>query len=420
MTRLPVPPDVVAEIMFASMRTCCVCRVAGRSVQIHHIDGDHANNEPENLCALCLDCHHLTQVEGGFARKLDAAQVRRHLADWTERVLRRRDEADRLSTESMVTALPNSVAGSQGPAREQLPSIDAPSASISLDQYVASLPDLRRRAYDAARIRLETGVTSEMVEAYYSINDVLQNALSGLASYYPVGHFDRENLREYVADAVTSRYAWHRYRHEPHGRGQDGTIVRVLVAQSAIEEIERMVVEMVRSLTESWETSPDPQFEAWKERWVAASEPPAPAVEFSVSDGKSVVLTATTRGDAFVLVVRGQIVKASKDIDHSHPYEFRPRRVSAGEDIENYTVATINGSDVAVYGEDLEQIQCWIRPAGGPLSFAVDFDFVNRTTKKKATIARCRVHVSLDTRAQRLSARVIRRRLRRQLRARTS
>ena len=59
--RVPIPPEIAAELLFASDHTCCVCRDRGRAVQIHHIDEDPANNTEENLSVLCLLCHDDTQ-----------------------------------------------------------------------------------------------------------------------------------------------------------------------------------------------------------------------------------------------------------------------------------------------------------------------------------------------------------------------
>lgn len=42
-----------------------VCEVCGfvpikkRQLDIHHIDGDHKNNNPDNLMTLCANCHRL-------------------------------------------------------------------------------------------------------------------------------------------------------------------------------------------------------------------------------------------------------------------------------------------------------------------------------------------------------------------------
>lgn len=80
--RVPIPDVVAAEVLFRADRTCCVCRVRSKPVQIHHIDDDPSNNDPSNLSVLCFDCHRETQIRGGFDRKLDADQVRLYRDDW--------------------------------------------------------------------------------------------------------------------------------------------------------------------------------------------------------------------------------------------------------------------------------------------------------------------------------------------------
>ncbi len=40
----PIPDAIAAAVLFASDRTCCVCRVKGKPVQIHHLDEDPSNN----------------------------------------------------------------------------------------------------------------------------------------------------------------------------------------------------------------------------------------------------------------------------------------------------------------------------------------------------------------------------------------
>ncbi len=80
--RLDVPSEVAAQVLFLSDRTCCVCHAANKQVQIHHIDDDPSNNALVNLSVLCLECHALTQIKGGFGRKLDPAQVTLYRDDW--------------------------------------------------------------------------------------------------------------------------------------------------------------------------------------------------------------------------------------------------------------------------------------------------------------------------------------------------
>ncbi|MBD9360425.1 HNH endonuclease signature motif containing protein [Methylomonas fluvii] len=80
--RIEIPPEVAAQVLFSSDRTCCVCRTKGKPVQIHHIDDNPSHNVEQNLSVLCFDCHRETQIRGGFDRKLDANQVILYRNDW--------------------------------------------------------------------------------------------------------------------------------------------------------------------------------------------------------------------------------------------------------------------------------------------------------------------------------------------------
>ncbi len=93
--RTAIPDGVAAQVLFASDRTCCVCRIPGKPIQLHHIDEDTSSHHPANLSVLCLECHKETQLDGGFSRKLNTVQVRTYRDDWQSRVARRRDLADR-------------------------------------------------------------------------------------------------------------------------------------------------------------------------------------------------------------------------------------------------------------------------------------------------------------------------------------
>jgi hypothetical protein len=93
--RILIPKAIAAKVLFSSDRTCCVCRIAGKKIQIHHVDDDPSNNDPVNLSVLCLDCHADTQVKGGFGRQLDAEQVTLYRDDWYRIVATRRVQAYR-------------------------------------------------------------------------------------------------------------------------------------------------------------------------------------------------------------------------------------------------------------------------------------------------------------------------------------
>lgn len=283
MTRVPVPPDVAANALFAADRTCCVCRDRGKRVQIHHLDEDHANSVADNLAVLCFDCHDQTQLRGGFGRRLDAHQVKQYRDDWESRVRQRRDEADRLATDVMAggrrdvsstDTLRISIVEAANVVDECVTARvsveqDTSWAYDNLVHYVTTLPELRRRAYSEARSEWDSGVTSRMVDASYRVIDVLQDILAHLAKFYPEGHFEREHPRDYIAEIVATRFRWHRYRHEPDGAGRNGTIVQTLVAGSVTADLEQMVFEMVEALTLDWssENQADFNLDVWKGSW---------------------------------------------------------------------------------------------------------------------------------------------------------
>lgn len=99
--RVAVPPGDAARVLFASDRTCCICRKAGKRVQIHHIDDDPSNNEAANLAVLCFECHGETQVTGGFGRQLDAHQVRLYRDDWHRIVAASRTQNNRVTQDEV-------------------------------------------------------------------------------------------------------------------------------------------------------------------------------------------------------------------------------------------------------------------------------------------------------------------------------
>ena len=107
--RIPIPDDVAADVLFRSDRTCCVCHKAGKQVQIHHINENPADNRLSNLAVLCLECHALTQITGGFGRKLNARLVTLYRDHWLNVIeMRRTAESleSELAKESLVDSTP--------------------------------------------------------------------------------------------------------------------------------------------------------------------------------------------------------------------------------------------------------------------------------------------------------------------------
>ena len=222
--RTDIPTAVVAEVLFASDNTCCVCNERGRAVQIHHLDENPNNHEFANLAVLCLDCHNKTQARGGFGRKLTRDVVCRFRDEWLNRVSKRRRQIDKLVVERAVGPLMVAKTVDQKMDRVQ----SSPSPPQKALEYINSLPERKAELLKRAEPEWDSGVTARMVQASYDYIDALSGILSTLASYYPDGHFGNMEPRKFFSDQIAARFAWHRSHVEPEGPGTGGTIINVI------------------------------------------------------------------------------------------------------------------------------------------------------------------------------------------------
>ena len=69
---MPIPDDIADELLVSCGHYCCKC--GRRFVQIHHIDEDNTNNDPDNLIPLCKLCHEEVHSTVPMARKITRAQ----------------------------------------------------------------------------------------------------------------------------------------------------------------------------------------------------------------------------------------------------------------------------------------------------------------------------------------------------------
>lgn len=260
-TRIDIPRDTAASIQFRSDRTCCVCRERGLPTQIHHIDENPSNNDENNLSLLCLHCHDLTQIKGGFGRKLDNLQVIKYRDDWHARVQKRRDIADEIAAAHQAAPLERVLADPV--RREELPSPD------KLTNYIRTLSAIRRDAYNRARPLWDTGVTPKQKQGCYDVSDVLEQILTTLASWYPQYHFDGREPQDYINAMTASRFTWHKAHLEPNGMGTGGTMIGPMVAGCVMNDLEEMIVDTVSSLSMHLGYL---DYDQWHLDWQAADE----------------------------------------------------------------------------------------------------------------------------------------------------
>lgn len=86
---MTIPEQMATEVMFASDRTCCVCRLDKHNCQIHHIDENRENNVPDNLAVLCASCHIEAHTKAPFVRNLTPDLIRLYNSSWREIVSHR-------------------------------------------------------------------------------------------------------------------------------------------------------------------------------------------------------------------------------------------------------------------------------------------------------------------------------------------
>lgn len=263
--RIPIPEEVAAEVLFLAARVCPVCRIPGKRVQIHHIDEDPSNNEIANLVPLCFDCHDQTQIRGGFARRLDAAQVKMFRDDHFARIAKQRDEATR------VAVAATHPSASRGRVQRDIPS------RLGLRAYIETLPHLRHVAHTAANEAMQAGSTADQLAASYRIVHSLEGILNTLATFYPPEHFDHESPRDFISGSIAERFRWHRAIAEPDGPGSGGTIQGTIILGAVVADVEAMIEDVVGSLIEVAGDCSSLDYLQWRELWRHDTDAPPEA-----------------------------------------------------------------------------------------------------------------------------------------------
>ena len=257
--RTPIPGDLVAEVLFISDQTCCVCGERGKRVQIHHIDENPNNNTVENLAVLCLDCHDKTQIKGGFGRKLTSLVVTKYRDEWLKTVTLRRD----LANEMAVTRQVGDVSISQQiKAEPRIKIRHTQLADLPVD-YINSLPKFKSNLLQQAKKRKSHGSTLDIIQANHDYFDALTGIPVTLANYYSPECFGNQSPQEFFSEIISSRFPLHSALAEPYGPGTGGTIVGIRRGLNLIADIEKIIEDMVSGL---WEERYS-EYEDWRKRW---------------------------------------------------------------------------------------------------------------------------------------------------------
>jgi hypothetical protein len=108
--RRRIPPKVVADVVTASRRRCCVCLAvrrdeAEKTGQIAHLDHDPSNNAFENLAFLCLEHHDQYDSRTSQSKGLTIEEVKRYRDELFALVARNIPPSDADIVAALVAAL---------------------------------------------------------------------------------------------------------------------------------------------------------------------------------------------------------------------------------------------------------------------------------------------------------------------------
>jgi len=137
----------------------------------------------------------------------------------------------------------------------------------SLNDYIDSLPEVKKRLRKNSEQGWDTGNTGDMIEANNDYIYGLQGIIIGLMGYYDNKSFDGQDPHEILSEIISSRFRWHHLQLEPLGPGTGGTIVRISCGGCVSNDLDKMIIDMVCSLS-GYEDSFS--FNRWIQKWEGA------------------------------------------------------------------------------------------------------------------------------------------------------
>lgn len=264
--RISIPDDVSAKVLFLSDRTCCVCNEKGKNVQIHHIDENPSNNNPENLSVLCLECHNDTMIKGGFGRKLTAAQVILYRDEWLSRVKSRKEKADETASIQTITGSTetNIVVIAEGNFELEFEANKDPQL---LKQYLTNILPVHNAQLIISRSKWDSGITTKMNEGNSDLIDFYEEVLSELATFFPPGQFQNKSPEHFFNELIANKFTWYWAMNEPYGLGTGGTMASTISGGNVISDLQGMIIEMITTLIETYNLESEFEETDWRKEW---------------------------------------------------------------------------------------------------------------------------------------------------------
>ncbi len=131
-------------------------------------------------------------------------------------------------------------------------------------RFLKSLPKQKKAIYEVAQEGWNTGVTVDMMQSNSDVIDFLKETWIKLAEFYPPHHFDGKQPGEYISDYIKRMSSYYRASEEPTGAGTGGTIVGVLTGANIIDDLENMIIGLIRNIS-NYSNSID--YDSWITQW---------------------------------------------------------------------------------------------------------------------------------------------------------
>jgi hypothetical protein len=235
--RPPIPSETVNELLYKCRRTCCICRKAGQSVIIHHINPWHMSrsHHKNNLAILCLNCHSEAHTKRDLAVDLTPEHIKFCKQKWIEQV--RKDDAEALFTPSSwkltsgvwdyfnhnrlpVLAKEGMIKLSQIQGYSELSS----SGIIASDGSVI-WPNLPSPKIQAARYMYDGGMVGPNAILYHFNKSLVKEILKNLPWVDLTYEWSKSQITSLVKPGMICactgafRFKWH-HKNEQYGPGQ--------------------------------------------------------------------------------------------------------------------------------------------------------------------------------------------------------
>lgn len=88
--RPPIPEETLLRVLHRNRRTCCVCRIPGRPIILHHIEewATSRSHAESNLAVLCLEHHDLAHTQKQLSQGLSPSELAASQKRWEADILK--------------------------------------------------------------------------------------------------------------------------------------------------------------------------------------------------------------------------------------------------------------------------------------------------------------------------------------------